>query len=473
MSSALEDAVSEPSAWQGVRGWKGLVAVVALSLSALIWIGGLMESLNRPSVVTSLDLRQMELTVLAAEVLPPPLRPLLVGDDPRSQLIQALEERTQDQASPPLASQRLELALLRRDQTAASVPLADATLKELSSQVDAPRRPLIQALEQRQAVSPERRQTLLAPWGESSLVAQLGCEQLGGPASSCPASRLGFWLALRLVGLTLLPALLMLAGVGLLVRQLWLLRSGRLPPAPALVGPPLSLLDVSLVIAGGFVLLGEVVVPVLIQGGLPSLLRGWNLPETTRQGLEVLGSYLALMLAPLGLLALLLPKQLTPPPEGWLQWRWRPWRSVAVPAVKVLLMVLPLVALASWLLQQVWADPGGSNPLLEMVLNNSDSWALLALAFTAVVLAPLFEETLFRGVLLPVVGRHVGALGAVLISALVFAIAHLSLGELVPLSVLGLGLGWLRWQSGRLAASVCLHALWNSLTFLNLLLLAR
>jgi membrane protease YdiL (CAAX protease family) len=139
----------------------------------------------------------------------------------------------------------------------------------------------------------------------------------------------------------------------------------------------------------------------------------------------------------------------------------------------MVLMVLPLVALASWLLQLVWTDPGGTNPLLEMVLDTTDGWALGAFALTAVVLAPLFEETLFRGVLLPVVAHHLGARWAVLISALLFAIAHLSLAELVPLSVLGVGLGLLRWQTGRLAASVCLHALWNGLTFFNLLLLAR
>jgi membrane protease YdiL (CAAX protease family) len=108
-----------------------------------------------------------------------------------------------------------------------------------------------------------------------------------------------------------------------------------------------------------------------------------------------------------------------------------------------------------------------------MVLGSSNGLALLAFALTAVVFAPLFEETLFRGVLLPVLGRHMGGVAAVGISAVLFALAHLSLGELLPLSVLGVGLGLLRWQSGRLGASVCLHALWNSLTFLNLLLLTR
>jgi membrane protease YdiL (CAAX protease family) len=60
----------------------------------------------------------------------------------------------------------------------------------------------------------------------------------------------------------------------------------------------------------------------------------------------------------------------------------------------------------------------------------------------------------------------------VVLSAALFAAAHLSVGEFVPLLVLALGLGLLRWQSGRLLPSVLMHALWNGITFLNLLLLA-
>jgi len=53
----------------------------------------------------------------------------------------------------------------------------------------------------------------------------------------------------------------------------------------------------------------------------------------------------------------------------------------------------------------------------------------------------------------------------------VFAVAHLSLGELPPLLMLGLGLGWLRWNGGRLSSCVLMHGLWNGLTFANLLIL--
>ena len=193
--------------------------------------------------------------------------------------------------------------------------------------------------------------------------------------------------------------------------------------------------------------------------------------DLTVQGLQVLVQYLALMMAPLLILHLLLRGR--PAPEGgWLQWRWRPLAQALAQAVGALLMVMPLVALASWLLSLVWTDPGGSNPLLELVFRSGDRVALLCLGLTATVLAPLFEETLFRGVLLPVLAQRLGAPGAVLASAALFALAHLSLGELVPLFVLGVGLGLLRWRTGRLAPGVVMHGLWNAVTFINLIALA-
>ena len=93
------------------------------------------------------------------------------------------------------------------------------------------------------------------------------------------------------------------------------------------------------------------------------------------------------------------------------------------------------------------------------------------LLLTAVVLAPLFEEVISPRTLLPVLAARVGSGTAVLLSALVFALAHLSIGELAPLTVLGIGLGLLRLRGGRLLPCVLMHALWNGITFLNLLLL--
>lgn len=453
-------------------GWKALLALLSLALCALLWLGGLINSLERPSVVDSLSLRQLELGALAAEAVPPGLRPVLSGEAPRQDLKQELRRQLEASEEPPLALRRLELALLERSEAAPAALIDDADLRQLATQVDAVRRPLIEALLNGRPVDAQRQQELLAPWSAPLLVQQLVCEQLPGGRGPCPAEERALRLLLMLLSVTLLPGLFLLVGVALLLRQGWMAWRQRLPAAPPLLGPPLSPVDVTLLIAGGFVVLGEVVVPLLVQPPLQIALQRLSVSRALSQGLEVLVLYAALMAVPLLLLALMLPRRTPRPAGGWLQWKWRPAQSAFSGAIVSLLMVLPVVTATSWVIDRFWSDPGGSNPLLELVLTSADRLALACFAFTALVVAPLFEEVLFRGVLLPVAGLRLGGAGAVILSAAMFAIAHLSLAELAPLFVLGLGLGWLRWRSGRLGSAVLMHALWNGLTFMNLLFLA-
>ena len=116
-------------------------------------------------------------------------------------------------------------------------------------------------------------------------------------------------------------------------------------------------------------------------------------------------------------------------------------------------------------------NQNGSNPLLEIVLNTKSYFPFIILFVTTTVLAPLFEEIIFRGVLLPTLSRDFGIIWGIIVSSFVFALAHLSVGELPPLFVLGIGLGITRMASGSLLSSVIMHSLWNGLTFLNLFLL--
>ncbi|WP_394359056.1 CPBP family glutamic-type intramembrane protease [Leptolyngbya boryana] len=57
------------------------------------------------------------------------------------------------------------------------------------------------------------------------------------------------------------------------------------------------------------------------------------------------------------------------------------------------------------------------------------------------------------------------------LSGSIFAIVHLSLSEVAPLTVLGIILGFVYTRTQNLMASVLLHALWNSGTLLTLFLL--
>jgi membrane protease YdiL (CAAX protease family) len=445
-------------------------------LSGLLWISGLVDSLQRPSVGNSLELRQQELTALAAPALPAGLRQALTGAQPLEALRLDLQKQVDEDPVPPAAQQQLQLALLERQ--AGQGAAARQRLQGLNQQVPPEQRLLLAALlEPASSLDPaELELATLEPlvdgWALTPLSRQLVCQALGGPLADCedrPAQQAA---VLRLLGTTLVPVLLLLLGSSLLLRELWLRWRGKAAPPPPLVSPPLNLAEVTLLIAGGFVVLGELVMPLVLTPLLQGLLKPLSSQPALQQGLLVLGLYSGLMTAPLVLLWSQLRPHAPRPQGGWLQWHWRPLASALRRAVVQVLLVLPLVALVGWVLERLVGDPGGSNPLLELVLNSANPLALLCFAITALVLAPLFEETLFRGVLLPVLAQRWGGLAAVVISALLFGIAHLSLGELPPLFVLGLGLGWLRLQSGRLGASVLMHSLWNGLTFANLLLLA-
>jgi len=135
------------------------------------------------------------------------------------------------------------------------------------------------------------------------------------------------------------------------------------------------------------------------------------------------------------------------------------------------LVALPLMLGISVLNQQIWQGQGGNNPILQLVLEERDPIALGMFLFTAAIAAPVFEEILFRGFLLPSLTRYLSIWPAIGLSSLIFAIAHLSFSEVLPLTVLGAILGFIYARSRNLMSSILLHSTWNSITMIGLFLL--
>ena len=402
---------------------------MSLALAGFIWLSGLIDSLSRPSVAPALSLQQQELTLLAEPAVPLPLREPLLGEAPREALRKALEgisaeERTERQQ---------QMFLLLQGQGSASADLERG--------------------------------------GDDPLLQQLQCEAGAADPTLCIDAAAAGQAAFRLALSTVLPLVTALLGGLLLLGQAWRLLRGRLMAWPDVQGPELTLVDMALLVAGGFVVISAVGVPLVAFPLVGALTAGLGSPR--REAVSVVINYGVMALPSLLILwrqVRSLPRERAPL-GGWMQWRVRPLFSALRDAMTGWLMVTPVVMLTGWLLVRLVGDPGGSNPLLELVLGSRDPLALGLLAFTAVVLAPLFEETIFRGALLPVLATKLGPLPGVLLSGLLFAMAHISVGELAPLTVLGVGLGLVRLRSGRLWPSVLMHGLWNAVTFLNLLLL--
>lgn len=156
-------------------------------------------------------------------------------------------------------------------------------------------------------------------------------------------------------------------------------------------------------------------------------------------------------------------------PFRWFKIRWQGnWFSWGISGY---LVALPLVIMIALLNQQILGDQGGGNPLLELIIQSHDPVTASLLFIMVAGLAPFFEEILFRGFFLTSLTRYLPLWGAIGVSGIVFAIAHLNLADILPLTVLGCVLGVVYSRSQNLLSSMLLHSLWNSGSFISLLVL--
>ncbi|KAH0877426.1 hypothetical protein HID58_064820 [Brassica napus] len=105
-------------------------------------------------------------------------------------------------------------------------------------------------------------------------------------------------------------------------------------------------------------------------------------------------------------------------------------------------------------------------------LIGSSNISTLSLVGITGVLAPLLEETVFRGFFMVSLTKWVPTPIAIIISAAAFALAHLTPGEFPQLFILGSVLGLSYAQTRNLITPMVIHGFWNSgvillLTFLQ------
>jgi membrane protease YdiL (CAAX protease family) len=104
---------------------------------------------------------------------------------------------------------------------------------------------------------------------------------------------------------------------------------------------------------------------------------------------------------------------------------------------------------------------------LQELLRGLSGWVPnLVLFLTVAGLAPLFEELLFRGFLLPVLARGQQMAVALVISSLLFGAIHLQPMGLPTLSMLGFVMGLAMRHTGSLRTPMLVHACWNGSLFL-------
>jgi hypothetical protein len=158
-----------------------------------------------------------------------------------------------------------------------------------------------------------------------------------------------------------------------------------------------------------------------------------------------------------------------------ISWRYRRpfWSSIGwtfpIPRAPRLLALGAALALGLSSLGALLRAPFIRSPIEDMITSRA---SLAIVMLFGIFLAPLFEEMLFRGFLLPLLARSLGAWTGILLTTLPFALLHgpqnaWAWQQVVLIGAAGAVFGYVRYRTGSTSASFLLHAAYNATGFLG------
>ena len=442
---------------------KLILAFISIVITFFVWQQGLRDSLNRPSVSFDISQKEQEIAELSVQSIPVNLKKFLIVSDPVDQINKSLSEvpfeaLTERNKLIRIISSKSNDLIIYKNRS------KDFENKNFKFLIDE-----IEKKSKNNSYKPNFDEFDLFK-GDRFLY-HLISRKFDFDDSSLITKSFSREMFLKLLSIRLIPLLTILIGSILALKILWKTISLKKFGWQDIKSLDFELIDMVLLIAGGFVVLGELVSP-LFSISLVELFSK-NISNELSQSLKIFFGYLFMAIPPLGIVFYQI-KSLNGEfifKKDYLQFNTLPIKNAIFQGIKGWLTIVPFVLLISLIMNSLIDNQNGSNPLLEIVLNNKNYLSFSLLFVTTTILAPLFEEIIFRGILLPTLSRDFGVISGIIVSAFIFALAHLSLGEMPPLFVLGIGLGITRVASGSLFSSVIMHSLWNGLTFLNLFLL--
>lgn len=119
-------------------------------------------------------------------------------------------------------------------------------------------------------------------------------------------------------------------------------------------------------------------------------------------------------------------------------------------------------------------------PVVQQVLQDALAGGrqLVLAATVIVVLAPVTEELVFRGVMFPALGRRIGVWPAAVVSSLMFCAIHVEVMMSQPLALIGMFvlsmiLAWSFHATGSLVVPILIHAVFNGFSLALMLTIDR
>lgn len=139
--------------------------------------------------------------------------------------------------------------------------------------------------------------------------------------------------------------------------------------------------------------------------------------------------------------------------------------AVAITAIALPVALIVLGGLVA-LLFKLFGETPEQQITVSFLRNHPPPWQIAVMGFTAIVLAPIAEETLFRGILYTAIKQRGHRQAAIWGTSILFALIHFNLSALVPLIFLGLVWTWLYERTQNLIAPIVGHMLFNAINFI-------
>lgn len=126
-------------------------------------------------------------------------------------------------------------------------------------------------------------------------------------------------------------------------------------------------------------------------------------------------------------------------------------------------LLIVLAVIASSLGAEVPMRSDGKSGGTDALTAAGGFWIAFALS---VVLAPVIEEIVFRGVLFPALKKRYGIVVGIFVSSFVFTLVHINPVQMLSVLPLGMYLAVMYHRTGSIYPGMILHATWNLMVLL-------
>ena len=351
---------------------KLFLAVISLVITFLVWQQGLRDSLQRPSASFDISQKEKEIAELAIKSTPTNIKKFFIFNDPVAELNTALSKVSFDELTERnkiiwiISSDLNEYKIDKELFTAFKNKSYDLILDDIEKKVkDNSYKPSIDRF---------------SSFKDDKFLYHLLSKKFDFDESSHITKSFSQRMFLKVIAIRIIPLLTILLGSILVLKTLWSVISLRKIGWKEFKYLDLDLIDMVLLIAGGFVVLGEVVSP-LFSITLIELFDN-DLSIELSQSLKIFFGYIFMAIPPL-LIFYYQIQSLNGEfsfKKDYFQFTGLPIKEAIIQGFKGWLMIIPFVLLVSLIMNNLIENQNGSNPLLEIVLNTNNYFSFFLMS---------------------------------------------------------------------------------------------